>query len=287
MQLIYRNMDRLQLDAAYNNTKAVSDFPALLTQFQQRSAAWYAAAHVRRDIPYAKGARTRFDFFPAQDKYAPTLIFIHGGYWQNCNKEDFAFVAEGACKSNINVILAEYTLAPEASMTTIVNEIGELLDFLDGNRSTFNITPGKVCLSGHSAGGHLTALHREHPLVSHAMPISALVDLEPISLSWLNDKLALTPEEISIYSPIHSVSLGRPISIQVGADELPELIRHSKEYAESLAQCGNKVVYQCMAGHQHFSLLNEFQGGGKLLQALLELMNESPGKKSVCEGQAR
>lgn len=274
MPPLYRNMDRLQLDAAYNNTKAVRDFPALLAEFQQRSAAWYAAANVQRDIPYANGARTRFDLFPAHGKDAPTLIFIHGGYWQNCNKEDFAFIAQGPCNSNINVILAEYTLAPEASMTTIVNEIGALLDFLHNNQAMFNITPGKVCLSGHSAGGHLTALHRGHPLISHAMPLSALVDLEPISLSWLNDKLALTPKEISDYSPIHSASLGGPIAVQVGDDELPELIRHSQEYAEALAQCGNHVMYQRVAGCNHFSLLNEFQTGGKLLQTLRNLLTQ-------------
>ncbi|KFK92878.1 MULTISPECIES: alpha/beta hydrolase [unclassified Serratia (in: enterobacteria)] len=272
MQSLYRNMNRLQLDAAYNNTKAVQDFPALLAQFQQRSAAWYAAANVQRDIPYANAARARFDFFPSQTSNAATLIFIHGGYWQNCTKEDFAFIAEGPCNSNINVILAEYTLAPEASMTTIVNEIGALLDFLAHHQPRFNITPGKVCLSGHSAGGHLTAVHRGHPLVSHAMPISALVDLEPISLSWLNDNLALTPKEIRDYSPIHSVSVGVPVAVQVGAEELPELIRHSQEYAEALAQCGNPVMYQRVAGCNHFSLLNEFQPGGKLLQALRDLL---------------
>lgn len=273
MTVLYHQMDRAQLDAAYNNVEAVGNFSALFTQYQQRSQTWYAQTKAQRNIPYTNSPRTCFDFFQARQPGAPTLIFIHGGYWQNCNKEDFAFIAEGPFKNGFNVILAEYTLAPAASMTGIVNEITALLDFLYNHQQAFNITLGKVCLSGHSAGGHLTALHRQHPLVSHALPLSALVDLQPISLSWLNDKLALTPQEIRDYSPLFAPCLGCPTSVYVGAEELPELIRHSESYAAVLTQAGEQVVYQRIAGRNHFSLLDEFDAqGGKLLQALQQLL---------------
>jgi len=48
----------------------------------------------------------------AYDPKAPTLAFIHGGYWQMNDKESFAFFAEGLLPLGINLAVVEYTLAP-------------------------------------------------------------------------------------------------------------------------------------------------------------------------------
>ena len=51
------------------------------------------------DLAYGDGPRERLDLFLAADPKAPTLAFIHGGYWQMNDKENFAFFAEGLCRS--------------------------------------------------------------------------------------------------------------------------------------------------------------------------------------------
>ena len=275
MNVIYRGMNRVQLDAAYNNTQAVADFPAVMQDFQTKSKAVYATRKVLQDLAYHTMPATKFDYFPSGSENSPTFIFIHGGYWQNCKKEDFAFIASGILDAGINVILAEYTLAPEASMTRIVQEIGLLLDFLQLHAAEFNLVPGKICLGGHSAGGHLTAMHLQHPVVSHAMPISALVDLLPISLSWLNDKLSLSPQEIEQFSPANHIHrAGVPTHIHVGGGELSELIRHSKDLYARMHHVGTDVLYQEIGDDDHFSQLNEFQrADGVLVQSLQTLFN--------------
>jgi arylformamidase len=130
MSVIYRGMDRKTLDTAYNNTQAIPNFPEVLADFQARSARLYDRTPSRRNLHYGSGARARYDWLPCGHANAPTFVFIHGGYWQNCTKEDFAFIANGPLFQGFNVVLAEYTLAPEASMTRIVGEIGHLLDHL-------------------------------------------------------------------------------------------------------------------------------------------------------------
>ncbi|HXO99346.1 MAG TPA: hypothetical protein VN813_02540, partial [Luteibacter sp.] len=50
--LLYRGMDRAALDAAYNNTRAVSDFQAIFTGFQSRSARLYETSDCQRDLRY-------------------------------------------------------------------------------------------------------------------------------------------------------------------------------------------------------------------------------------------
>jgi arylformamidase len=257
MNAIYRGMDRSTLDAAYNNSQAVTDFPAVLSAFQARSRRLYEAVSYQRDLRYGERPRERYDWIPCGLADAPTFVFIHGGYWQSCAKEDFAFIAEGPAARGYNVVLAEYTLAPDISMTGIVTEIGRLLDHLKADRDGLGIAGRPLCLSGHSAGGHLTAVHRTHTAVSKALAISALVDLEPISLCWLNDKLTLTHAEIDDYSPLRHIGKGAPMMIAVGSHELPELVRHSTEYALACETAGERVGLLHLPGCDHFSILED------------------------------
>ena len=134
MNVLYRGMNRAALDVAYNNTKAVSDFQTLFAGFQARSAHFYETTQCERDISYGKNPRERFDLVRGQGANVPTVVYIHGGYWQTCSKEDFAFVAQGPLALGYNVVIAEYTLAPQSSMTQIVQEIGRILDHLAVNR---------------------------------------------------------------------------------------------------------------------------------------------------------
>jgi arylformamidase len=263
MNLSWRNMDRATLDAAYSNGDSPVDF-------RTRSAAFYATHRGELDLRYGLAPRERFDFFPASkgDRTdTPTFVFVHGGYWQSCDKELCAFVAQGPLGLGMNVVIAEYTLAPDALMTQIVGEIGRLLDFLveRGHKT--------LVLGGHSAGGHLTAMHRDHPAVTHALPVSGLFDLEPISKGRLNDKLQLSEEEIARFSPMRHIGHGAPMIVTVGNAERPELIRHSHDYAQACVTAGERVVYVPLPGADHFSVLYDLaKPDGLQLTALAKLM---------------
>jgi arylformamidase len=41
----------------------------------------------RIDLRYGEGPRQRLDFFAGRRPGAPTLAYIHGGYWQMNDKE--------------------------------------------------------------------------------------------------------------------------------------------------------------------------------------------------------
>ena len=119
--------------------------------------------------------------------------------------------------------------------------------------------------TGRSAG----LCHRSHPLLAHTMGISALVDLEPISLSWLNEKLSLTQNEIDEYSPLRHIGAGAPTTITVGGVELPELIRHAGEYAAAAAKSGEEVDYVAIANRNHFTILEELASASGAIAKML------------------
>src|SRR5215467_13015245 len=86
-------MDRAQLDAAYNNTAAVPERDAIVADWAARSARVRREIAGHLDLAYGDTPRERLDLFLAAEPDAPTLAFIHGGYWQinDIVKESFVF----------------------------------------------------------------------------------------------------------------------------------------------------------------------------------------------------
>jgi arylformamidase len=255
MNRLYRGMDRAALDMAYDNSGHVADFPAVMASFQARSRAMRAERPCRLDLRYGEGPRETFDWLPCGRPDAPAFVFVHGGYWQGCDKEDFSFIASGPLALGWNVVLAEYALAPANSMTGIVEQIGRLLDHLARRPE---LGAGPICLAGHSAGGQLAALYRGHPAVGLVVAISGIYDLEPISLSSLNDPLHLTEAEIDRFSPQRRIGAGAPMLVAVGSDERPELVRQSCDYAQACREIGEPVDLLLVAGRNHFDVLDDF-----------------------------
>lgn len=273
--MLYRGMDRVALDAAYNNTEAVGipkrdQYVAARVSRTER----FKKAHAGRiDLRYGAGARQRLDVFSAGTAGAPTLVFIHGGYWQQNDKEPFAFLGEGLLSAGFNLANVEYTLAPAARMDAIVAEVRASVAWVIEHAKELGGDPNRVFVSGHSAGGHLTAMAMTDARVAGGIAISGIYDLEPIRLNYLNEKLGLDLAEAQRNSPmLHLPSRAAPLVVTVGLGELPELIRQSEEYATAWQKRGLPGQYLPLAGHDHFSILDELAGpDGKLVTALKTL----------------
>src|ERR1700740_1590182 len=93
--VLYRGMDRAQLDAAYNNTAAGPDRNAIAAAWAARSAKIRRECGDHLDLAYGESPRERLDLFLAAEPKAPTLAYIHGGYWQMNDKGNFPFFAQG------------------------------------------------------------------------------------------------------------------------------------------------------------------------------------------------
>lgn len=266
---VYRDMDRANLDAAYDNSAAVADSARILAGWNARSAAMAAAHPEHLDLRYGPRERNRIDYFSA-GRGTPVLVFIHGGYWQMRAKETFRFLAAGPLAHGISVALIAYTLAPEATLRQIVGEIGSALSWIAAQASRCGGNPDRLCLSGWSAGAHLTAMALAHPAVKAGVAISGIYDLEPIRLCFLNDKLGLDETQAAALSPIRHLPSGSPpLAVAYGTDELPELQRQSCEYAAALAQAGLPVTLAPRAGRNHFTILEELASPDGAITALV------------------
>ena len=274
--MLYRGMDRAQLDAAYNNSAAVPEYEAIKADWEARSARVRQTRRGHLDHAYGDTPRQRLDLFLADSARAPTLMFIHGGYWQRNDKEGFAFLAEGPLAQGINVAVVEYTLAPAARMDRIVGEVRQAVTWLAKHLGSYGADPARLYVSGHSAGGHLTATAMSLGAVKGGLAISGLYDLEPIRLNYLNVKLELDTEEARRNSPIlHLPPRAEPLVIAYGTAELPELRRQSVEYAQAWGERGLPGHLLPVESADHFTILESLaKPDGALTRALVEMVGD-------------
>jgi arylformamidase len=255
--LDWRKMSQQDRDLGLNNSVAVHGSLEMVTGWEQRSGEVRKRFPDTIDLRYGPRERNRIDFLKAADN-APTLLFIHGGYWQMRSKEVFTVVAEGPMAHGINVALIGYTLAPDATLDEIVDEIRSGIDFLSGQLPALGAAAEGIVVSGWSAGGHLTAMALSHPKVRAGMAISGIYDLEPIRHSYLNEKLRADEAISRRNSPMMQEGGPlKPLSLVVGSAELPLLRKQTADFAGHRARFGLPVTYEEIPGADHFTIMHE------------------------------
>jgi len=272
--MLYRGMDRTQLDAAYNNTAAVPERDAIVADWAARSATVRGEHASHLDLTYGDSPRERLDLFLAANPKAPTLAFIHGGYWQMNDKESFAFFAEGLLPLGINLAVVEYTLAPAARLDRIVAEVRRSVHWLAEHLGDYGADPARLYVAGHSAGGHLTTMTMPLPVVRGGLAISGIYDLEPIRLNYLNERLGLDAAEVERNSPLlHLPGAAGELVVAYGTRELPELRRQSIDYGQAWTERGLHGHLLPVDGTNHFTILEALANPrGALTRALLDII---------------
>ena len=274
----WRSMSQDERDRGLNNGLAVAGSGEIVAGWDQQSAELRARYPAHLDLRYGPRERNWIDFLKAADR-GPTLVFIHGGYWQARAKESFTLFAGGPMAHGINVAQFGYTLAPDATLDEIVAEIHAGLDFLVERLPALGGDAERIVVTGWSAGGHLASMALRHPQVKAGMAISGIYDLEPIRHSYLNAKLGLDAAMSLRNSPLMQPGgAAVPLSLAVGSAELPLLRRQTADFAAHRASHGLPVTYEEIAGADHFSIMDQLASpSGRITTLIRQLFERASG----------
>lgn len=254
---MWKNLTKSQLDAAYNNSKAVADSAAIIQFWQQKSFEVKSKLAFKSDIPYADEIFPAFDFYLA-NKEAPTVAFIHGGFWQMRSKDDFAFIVPAMLEKNINVAMLGYRLAPSVTMDQIVTDIQHGIDSTISFLKKENFAQQKVWLVGWSAGAHLATMMMNNENILGITAISGIYDLNPMRFCYVNDQLKLNEEMSRRNSPILlPQNPEKVVDVFVGGDELTEMQVQSQSYFDYRKSVNAPGTFTNVPSKNHYTILDE------------------------------
>ena len=274
--LDWRQLSQEERDRGLNNGAAVANSGEIVAGWDRLSGEMRARYPQHLDLRYGPRERNRIDFLKSAEA-GPTLVFIHGGYWQTRAKENFTLFAAGPLAHGINVALIGYTLAPDVSIDDIIREISSGLDFLVEKLPVLGGDADRIVVCGWSAGGHLTSMALAHPRVKAGLAISGIYDLEPIRHSYLNAKLGLDANASERNSPLRQAGgSDKPLSLVVGSAELPLLRKQTSDFAAHRAALGLPVIYEEIAGADHFSIMDEMASPqGRIMTLIRQLFERT------------
>ena len=263
----------MQNDLAYANADFIpggAEYPdrwaEAARQFREVEA---AVGRARLNQPYGEGDRQRFDLFLPAGRPEGLVVFVHGGFWHLFGRSYWSHLAAGPQARGWAVAVPSYTLAPEARVSQITQEIAGAVG------AAAALVAGPIRLAGHSAGGHLVARMacRDVPLddavsdrLARIVPISPLADLRPLIKTSMNAKLRLDQQEAEAESPaFHTDRRDVPVTVWVGAEERPAFLDQARWLAEAWG-----VRQRIAPGRHHFDVIEELaEGNSPLTKALL------------------
>ena len=245
----------------------------LETVFEQRQAAADAALArfaVHRKLPYGDGPGRTLNIFPAEVATGPepVQLFIHGGFWRSLDADLFSFLARGFVPFGAMLVVIDYPLMPQTRLAELVEACRQALVWTHANCANYGGDPSRIFISGNSAGGHLVAELADRPLllrsglaedaIKGVTAVSGIYDIEPVTRSFQDDFLSLTPEEVSAFSPLRRpYDLAAPMIVTLGGDETEEFHRQSKLFARHCHQEKYPVSLEIAPRTNHITVLTE------------------------------
>jgi acetyl esterase/lipase len=233
---------------------------------------------VRRNITFARvgGRRLRLDVtlpsapVPGGGTKRPALVQIHGGAWIIGDKREQGIpllnhmAAQGWVGFNAN-----YRLSPWATIPDQRDDLDAALAWIREHAADYGVDPDFICVTGGSAGGHLTALLAltAEPPVAGAVPFYGIYDLTPdgefgrdrrvyemFLQSWVMKAFVdEEPEEYQAVSPIHHVHAAAPPFFVIHGDrDTLAPVEDARAFVAKLRAVSKQpVAYAEMHGAQH------------------------------------
>ena len=248
----------------YNPRLSVDNVTEIIDSWRKRSIQLRSDLSPMTDFKYGSHPRENLDLFRAPNAKA-TLVFIHGGYWRMHSKLETSFIAEHFVARGISVALINYPLCPDVTLGDIRDSVLRAFAYL-WTRVLNADERHSIVVSGHSAGGHLAALHAAEDWHRRGLPadpikavvaLSGVFDVSPLLCTSINADLRLTRDTVAELNLLASVPRTTcRMLLAVGDDEPEEF--HAQ--AQHLAKAWGTLTSRCesIAGTNHFTIVDNF-----------------------------
>lgn len=230
-----------------------------------------------KDVPYKTGELSDYErerckvdlYLPAKSDGFATIVWFHGGGLQSGDKggaatEAFArrFAAEG-----VAIASANYRLHPQARFPAYVDDAAAAFAFVRREIARHGGDPQRVFISGHSAGGYLTAMVGFDPryLQKQGLALGDICGLLPISGQMVTHSTVRRERGIPETRPVIDEAapawfVGKeapPVLCIAGSDDMPARAEENRYFVAAAKAAGHgEATYREVAGRDHNTIAN-------------------------------
>lgn len=271
------------LELQYNPSNEIHEYQAFLQAYLDDSAQVASSYPCELGVSYGPGRFETLDIFPAARAHAPLFVFIHGGYWQELHTDSWRFLAPAFVEAGVTYVAVNYALAPSVTLDEIVRENRAAVAWLAAHADEYGGDPDRIHVSGHSAGGHLTAMllatdwrtfatEISPRPIAGGCAVSGVYDLEPLLRTSVNDALGLDLDSARRNSPQYLIPESAPeLLLAVGGMESAQFKRQQAEFYRAWKGAGLPARVVDMPGCHHFNVVQQIGvPGNPLFKAILE-----------------
>lgn len=243
----------------------------LLTAFASSAR---AEKRVERDLAYKTSGsdyeleRCKLDLYLPEGEGFPVVVWFHGGGLTTGAKdgETDRRVAQRLVDAGIGCANVNYRLSPKAKFPAYVEDAAAAVAWVAKNIGKYGGDPEALFVSGHSAGGYLTAILGVDPqyLAAHGMSPNELSGLMPVS-GQMSTHTTIQGERgtvsetriVDAAAPLYHVeNLGPTELIIAGTRDAPDREQVNRDYAKALQDAGHKdVTLLVVPGRTHGTII--------------------------------
>ncbi len=230
-----------------------------------------------KDLAYGSLPQQKLDVYSARGDATvggrPVVVWVHGGGWQNGDKDNRAgtHLCKAWADTGVVMVNLNYRLTPDVMHPARVEDVAAGIAWTHANIAEYGGDPNQIFLLGHSAGAHLVALVATNPaflarhrLVPNAvlkgvMPIdTASYDLtesqNPIARKLIHDAFGDNPKTLTEASPLVQAKEHRdtcPAFLIAVVKQRPDALRESNSLKEVLTDSKLIVMDYSRSGQRN------------------------------------
>jgi acetyl esterase/lipase len=176
------------------------------------------------DMAYGADPRQKLDIYMPREAIGalPVVLFVHGGSWQEGNKNGYAFAGRALAAQGFMTLVMNYRLHPKDRYPAFVEDVALALRWAADNAKPLGGDPDKIFVMGHSAGGYNIAMAvlderyaAMRPKLSGVVTLAGPFDFLPLD----------SPATIKVFGELADLPATQPIN-HVRADAPPFLLLH-------------------------------------------------------------
>ncbi|WP_118857814.1 alpha/beta hydrolase [Sphingomonas mesophila] len=219
----------------------------------------------------------------------PVIVFFYGGGWQSGERGDYAFAAAALAGRGFVVVVPDYRLVPAVRFPAFVEDCALSVKWVRDHVADFGGDPGRIALSGHSAGAYnaaMLALDRhfladigvDPGIVRAAALLSGPYDFAPFTERYGRAAFGQWPRARET-QPVNFVRRDAPPMLLIhGAADRTAYPYNSRRLAERLRAVGAPVELKIYPGKNHVdtvaSLSRPLRGRSPALEDVVGFLGE-------------